>query len=160
MKDDSPAMRKLMDAYDSYDEARRDLLDAAVEANRDGEAANEIARRLSGIPGLGRNRILAVLAAGRRAAVLSDLIDTDADYRDLYVKRVDAEVFLKSSANAPFGPERARKLWTALARKGLTIAPDPADRNVPDDPEAALAALTHYTSGDVTVLAVVPIRTR
>lgn len=159
--DDSPAMRRLMDVYDAYDEARRDLLDAAVDANRDGEGANEIARRLSGIPGLGRNRLLAVLAAGRRAAAVRDLVENDRDYRNLYVNRVDAEVSLKSSAPSPLGSELARKLWTALASKGLTIAHSiDGGPNVPDDPEAALAALTYRDTGDVTVLAVVALRTR
>jgi hypothetical protein len=159
--DDSPAMRRLMNVYDAYEEARRDLLDAAVDANRDGEGANEIARRLSGIPGLGRNRLLAVLAAGRRAAAVRELVETDADYRNLYVNRVDDEVTLSSSAPSPLGPERARKLWTALAGKGLTIAPAiDGGSHVPAGPEAALAALTYRDSGDVTELAVVALRTR
>lgn len=155
-KDDSPAMRTLMDAYDRYDEARGELIDAAVAANLDGTGANEIARRLAGIPGLGRNRLLALLAAGRRAAVVSDLIAADRDYRNLYAKRVDEWVYLKSVVDAPLGPERARRFWTDLARKGLTVAPDPADPHVPDDPETALAALTHR--GDVTVLGITDLR--
>lgn len=157
-KDDSPAMRALMDAYDRYDEARSELIDAAVAANLDGVGANEIARRLAGIPGLGRNRILELLAAGRRLVVVRDLIAADRDYRNLHAKRVDAEVFLKSVAPSPLGPERARRFWTDLARKGLTIAPSPADPRVPVDPEAALAALTH--EGDVIVLAVIDLRAK
>ncbi|PRY53516.1 hypothetical protein [Glycomyces artemisiae] len=156
--DDSPAMRALMDAYDRYDEARSEVIDAAIDANLDGTGANEIARRLTGIPGLGRNRLLELLAAGRRAAAVRDLIAADRGYRNLHVRRIDAEVHLSSVIASPLDEDRARRFWTGLARQGLTVVHYPVDALTPVDPDAALAALTHLD--DVEILVVVDLRTQ
>ena len=127
-----------------YFDARRELLEAMIAAHLGGGSANQIARRVSSVPGLNRNRVLTILAAARRAHTAETIIAESTDYQDLRVEldEIDFDLaWISSMSEAPLGDDRAHRPWTALTRHGLTIASH-RNKAVPvDDPQAALASL-------------------
>lgn len=153
---------------------REDLVKTAIAANLDGTTANDIVRELARIPGLNRNSILAILAAGRRVAATQEILDADPAFEHLHVHLTSefekGIAHLNSMSKTPLGAEAAHRLWVALAQRGLTIAARVVEGNTPwegsmipaPDPEAALAKLAEVGLGspDYVSIDIVNIRTR